>query len=37
VISPFTVRNHVSSCMAKLGAANRAQAAALAIKYKLTS
>jgi NarL family two-component system response regulator LiaR len=37
VISPFTVRNHVSACMSKLGAANRAQAAALAIKHQLTS
>ena len=37
VISPNTVRNHVSACMSKLGAANRAQAAALAIKYQLTS
>jgi len=37
VISPFTVRNHVSACMSKLGAANRAQAAALAIKHQLIS
>ena len=36
VISPNTVRNHVSACMSKLGAANRAQAAALAIKHQLT-
>ena len=37
VISPNTARNHVSACISKLGAANRAQAAALAIKYQLIS
>ena len=35
VISPFTVKNHVKACMLKLGAANRAQAAALAVKHRL--
>jgi NarL family two-component system response regulator LiaR len=35
VISPFTVKNHVKACMSKLGAANRAQAAALAVKHRL--
>ena len=35
VISPFTVKNHVKACMLKLGAANRAQAAALAVKHQL--
>jgi NarL family two-component system response regulator LiaR len=35
-ISPATARNHVSACLAKLGAANRAQAAALAVEYQLT-
>jgi NarL family two-component system response regulator LiaR len=37
VISPNTARNHVSACISKLGATNRAQAAALATKYKLIS
>lgn len=36
VISPNTVRKHVSACMSKLGATNRAQAAALAMKHHLT-
>ena len=36
VISPNTARNHVSACMSKLGAANRAQAAALAVEHGLT-
>ena len=36
VISPNTVRNHVSACMSKLGAANRAQAAALTVEHGLT-
>ena len=35
VISPFTVKNHVKACNSKLGAANRAQAAALAVEYHL--
>jgi DNA-binding NarL/FixJ family response regulator len=37
VISTNTVRKHVSACIAKLEATNRAQAAALAVKYKLVS
>lgn len=37
VISPNTARNHVSACISKLGAANRAQAAAIATKYQLIS
>lgn len=35
VISQSTVKNHVSSVLAKLGAANRAEAVALALKNKL--
>jgi NarL family two-component system response regulator LiaR len=35
VISPFTVKNHVKACISKLGAANRAQAAALAVEHHL--
>ena len=35
VISTATARHHVSACLQKLGAANRAQAAALAIKHHL--
>jgi len=35
VISTATARHHVSACLQKLGAANRAQAAALATKYHL--
>jgi NarL family two-component system response regulator LiaR len=35
VISTATARHHVSACLQKLGAANRAQAAALATKYNL--
>jgi NarL family two-component system response regulator LiaR len=35
VISPFTVKNHVKACITKLGAANRAQAAALAMEHRL--
>lgn len=34
-ISPATVKHHVSACMSKLGSANRAQAAAMAVEYKL--
>lgn len=37
VISPSTARQHVSACILKLGAANRAQAAALAVKHGLVS
>jgi NarL family two-component system response regulator LiaR len=33
--SPFTIRHHVSQVISKLGAANRAEAAALAIKHRL--
>ena len=36
-ISPATARNHVSACLSKLGAANRAQAAALAVEHQITS
>jgi DNA-binding NarL/FixJ family response regulator len=35
-ISPATVRHHVSACISKLGASNRAQAAALAVEHQLT-
>jgi DNA-binding NarL/FixJ family response regulator len=35
VISPATARHHVSACLEKLGAANRAQAAVLATKLHL--
>jgi DNA-binding NarL/FixJ family response regulator len=35
VISTSTARQHVSACILKLGAANRAQAAALAVKHGL--
>jgi DNA-binding NarL/FixJ family response regulator len=35
VLSPSTVRTHISNIFAKLGAANRAEAAALAIKHRL--
>ncbi len=37
VISPATARHHVSACIEKLNAANRAQAAALAVKLSLIS
>jgi NarL family two-component system response regulator LiaR len=37
VISQATVRYHVSTILSKLGAANRAEAAALAVKHKLTN
>ena len=36
VISPGTVRHHVSACISKLGAANRTHAAALAVEHGLT-
>jgi DNA-binding NarL/FixJ family response regulator len=36
-ISPATARHHVSACISKLGAANRAHAAALAVEHELTS
>jgi two-component system, NarL family, response regulator LiaR len=35
VISPATARHHVSACIQKLGASNRAQASALAVKLGL--
>ncbi|NJN82296.1 MAG: response regulator transcription factor [Caldilineaceae bacterium] len=35
VISPATARHHVSACLQKLNASNRAQAAVLATKHKL--
>ncbi len=35
MISPATARHHVSACIQKLGASNRAQAAALAIRLGL--
>jgi NarL family two-component system response regulator LiaR len=35
IISQATARHHVSACLQKLGASNRAQAAALATKYNL--
>ena len=35
VIAPSTARHHVSACISKLGAANRAQAAALAVQHQL--
>ena len=37
VISPATARHHVSACIQKLGAANRAQASALAVKLGLVA
>ena len=36
LISPSTTRHHVSACMSKLGASNRAHAAALAVENGLT-
>jgi NarL family two-component system response regulator LiaR len=36
-ISVNTVRKHVSACMSKLGAKNRAQTAALAVKHQIVS
>lgn len=35
VISPGTAKHHVSACIQKLGAVNRAQAASLAVKHGL--
>jgi NarL family two-component system response regulator LiaR len=37
VISHATARHHVSACIQKLGAANRAQAASLAVKHGLVA
>jgi two-component system, NarL family, response regulator LiaR len=37
VISPATARHHVSACIQKLGATNRAQASALAVKLGLVA
>ena len=37
VISPATARHHVSACIQKLGASNRAQASAMAVKLRLVS
>lgn len=37
LISPATAKHHVAICIQKLGAANRAQAAALAVKLGLVS
>ena len=37
VISPATARHHVSACIQKLGATNRAQASALAVRLGLVS
>lgn len=37
VISPYTVKNHVSACISKLGANNRTQAATIAIENGLIS
>ena len=36
VISPGTVRHHVSACISKLGVSNRTHAAALAVEHRLT-
>jgi NarL family two-component system response regulator LiaR len=37
VISPNTVSKHVSACMSKMGATNRAQVAALAVRHQIIS
>ena len=37
VISPNTVRKHVSACMSKLGATNRARLAAEAVRHQLVT
>jgi len=37
VISPYTVKNHVSACISKLGASNRTQAVKIAIDNGLLS
>ncbi len=37
VLSPSTVRHHVSEILAKLGASNRAEAAVIAIKHGITT
>jgi two-component system, NarL family, response regulator LiaR len=37
VISPATARHHVSACIEKLNAVNRAQAAAIAVKHGLVT
>jgi NarL family two-component system response regulator LiaR len=37
VISPYTVKNHVSACISKLGANNRTQAVKIAIDNGLLS
>ena len=37
VISVNTVRKHVSACMKKLGASNRAQLAALTVKHQIVT
>ncbi len=37
VISPATARHHVSACIQKLGASNRAQASVMAVKLGLVS
>jgi DNA-binding NarL/FixJ family response regulator len=35
-LSPRTVERHVSNILGKLGAANRREAAALAVRHRLT-
>lgn len=36
ILSPSTVRHHVSEILSKLGASNRAEAAVMAVKHSLT-